>query len=81
MAKNVPESMREGKIELREDGSCIHLTDNNMCDIYETRPVACQVRAMRPVRLDEAMWFALNLVACDELHQQVYGTDRPIEVR
>lgn len=28
------------------DGVCIHLTDDNLCDIYENRPDICNVEKM-----------------------------------
>lgn len=28
----------------RGDGVCIHLTDNNLCDIYDKRPNICIVK-------------------------------------
>ena len=38
---------RAGKVfpdwPVRDDGSCVHLNENNLCDIYETRPDVCRV--------------------------------------
>lgn len=31
------------KIRPREDGSCIHLNQQNECDIYEDRPDICRI--------------------------------------
>lgn len=28
----------------RGDGVCVHLTEDNLCDIYEDRPLICNVR-------------------------------------
>lgn len=28
---------------VKEDGSCAHLTPDNLCAIYETRPEACRI--------------------------------------
>lgn len=30
----------------RGDGVCVHLTEGNLCDIYETRPEVCSVDRM-----------------------------------
>ena len=32
----------------RGDGVCCHLTDANLCDIYESRPEVCNVEKMYP---------------------------------
>lgn len=56
---------------------CMHLTDENLCAIYETRPRICRVRDMQPTVLTEAAWRRMNTDACDKLHLAVYGTPRP----
>lgn len=35
-----------GLMPQREDGACIHLSDDNKCKIYETRPDICRVHVM-----------------------------------
>lgn len=29
-----------------DKGECIHLTENNLCDIYDSRPIICNVEKM-----------------------------------
>jgi Fe-S-cluster containining protein len=35
-----------GKVPSKEDGSCIHLTKENKCEIYGERPLICDVSKM-----------------------------------
>lgn len=38
-----------GKLNLmphREDGACIHLQEDNLCAIYDTRPEVCRINVM-----------------------------------
>jgi Fe-S-cluster containining protein len=32
-----------GILAYREDGSCVNLTEDNLCSIYETRPQMCRI--------------------------------------
>ncbi len=59
------------------DGACRHLTADNLCSIYETRPKLCRVDATCPVGMPLEQWHAMNEVGCDRLHLRVYGTPRP----
>jgi Fe-S-cluster containining protein len=51
----------------RPDGACIHLTADNRCAIYETRPAVCRVAESRPARMTVELWHALNARACAQL--------------
>jgi len=57
----------------RGDGACKHLTDDNRCAIYETRPLLCRVDVMRPPVMTEAGWHEVNHEMCERLHLHVYG--------
>ena len=35
-----------GFMPSKEDGSCIHLNEDNICDIYDTRPDICRIEKM-----------------------------------
>jgi Fe-S-cluster containining protein len=59
----------------RGDGACKHLTPENLCAIYEARPVLCRVDVMRPAALTEAYWNDSNHEACKRLHLHVYGQE------
>ncbi len=65
----------------REDGACRHLTGENLCAIYETRPPICRVRDNCPTVLTEREWYRRNEEACDRLHLTVYGIARTPESR
>ena len=30
-------------LKVKEDGSCVHLGKDDLCEIYETRPAVCRV--------------------------------------
>lgn len=51
----------------RVDGSCVHLTQDNRCDIYATRPRACRVDEARPHGLAVETWHRLNAEVCTQL--------------
>lgn len=72
----VPEAMREGIISANEKGECVHLRKDNTCDVYETRPRVCRMDAGISETFPADTWYRLNLLACDALHRNVYGTPR-----
>jgi len=72
---NVPADLREGVVP-DTNGVCPHLTADNRCSIYATRPAVCRVEESCPLGMDMSLWFFRNLVRCDELHRLVYGSER-----
>ena len=48
---------------------CEHLTRDNLCAIYETRPSLCRVDLMRPRGVPIATWHAQNEEACRQLQE------------
>ncbi len=38
-----------------DKGECIHLTENNLCDIYENRPDVCDIEKMYKLYLKNTM--------------------------
>lgn len=54
----------------REDGACVHLTADNLCAIYETRPPVCRVDEGRPRVFSVERWHALNAKACAQLQKE-----------
>jgi len=56
---------------VREDGSCSHLTEDNKCDIYENRPLICQVNGYWEKYMQDSlsleMWQRINYQACAKL--------------
>ncbi len=66
----------------KEDGSCIHLDDENQCKIYDSRPEVCRVSfAIHRKRVDsgednfscntEEEYFKANADVCNQLQKQV----------
>ena len=62
---------------LKPDGSCKHLSPDNQCEVYETRPTICRVMDIRPPAVSEETWVGINLIVCEFLHQKRYG--EPLE--
>lgn len=51
----------------RADGACVHLTKDNRCAIYETRPLICRVDEARPESMSVDLWHRLNAEVCARL--------------
>ena len=56
------------------DGICIHLSEDNLCDIYSTRPDICNVEKMFKLHYNEVMSRAdyekMNLEGCKALQSR-----------
>jgi Fe-S-cluster containining protein len=56
------------------NGRCIHLLDNNLCEIYETRPDICNVKTMYEKiycsEMSEDEYIKLNTEGCNELKRK-----------
>lgn len=56
------------------DGVCIHLSEDNLCDIYLTRPDICNVEKMFELHYNEVMskvdYEKLNLEGCKALQSR-----------
>ena len=56
-----------------KDGHCIHLTPDNQCEIYATRPAICNIATSHALKADngltltQAEYFALSATACNLL--------------
>lgn len=57
----------------RGDGVCKHLTPDNRCQIYETRPDTCRVDRSCPAVMTTSEWHRRNHEACARIHLHVYG--------
>ena len=68
----------EEGIEINDDGSCEHLTSDNRCRIYESRPSFCRVGNAKPSDMPiEEYWIATARI-CNVWMDQ----DRvPVELR
>jgi|TARA_R110000823_G_scaffold283033_1_gene401224 Fe-S-cluster containining protein len=59
---------------IKKDGSCSHLTDDNLCGIYNERPLICRVDKYYDVFLKEKMsrseWNSVNTKSCNIMMDQ-----------
>jgi len=57
----------------RPDGSCIHLTKDNLCEIYDHRPVICNVSKLYRKRFSNLMsrerWDELQTESCRRIKE------------
>lgn len=60
------------------NGRCVHLTNNNLCDIYLDRPVVCNVKKMYEIffksKLSEEEYLCLNTKGCKELKERYHSS-------
>lgn len=51
--------------------NCKHLTEDNKCSIYDTRPDICNVDKGYDMyfkdKMSKLVWYALNYKACDDM--------------
>lgn len=54
---------------INPDGSCSHLTADNRCDIYETRPRICRIDEydVAALGLTKEQWHDANYESCEQL--------------
>lgn len=52
-------------------GVCIHLTNDNQCDIYNERPIWCNVEKLYELafkdKISEETWIEANTKICNQL--------------
>lgn len=48
----------------------MHLTEDNRCAIYETRPDICRVDRLKPDGMTFAEWYRANAAACNALQDE-----------
>jgi Fe-S-cluster containining protein len=57
-----------------ENGECIHLTKDNLCDIYENRPDICNVKKMYELHFQQYMtykeYLQYNCEICQVLNEE-----------
>lgn len=58
----------------RGDGVCKHLTDDNLCAIYDHRPTICDVDRLYGIYFKDKMskeeWYRLQYEGCRELKEE-----------
>ncbi len=59
----------------RGDGACIHLTDDNLCSIYENRPDICVLNRERP-ESEQIKWCMLQEANWESYAETLRGIDR-----
>lgn len=56
------------------NGRCIHLTDNNLCGIYDSRPDICNVSRMFDLffcqHMSEDEYIEMNVTGCRKLKER-----------
>ena len=73
-----------GLMPSQGDGSCIHLNDDNQCDIYDDRPTICNVQKMYKhykslgITSSKKDYYILNNKICNEWMDEY---DIPKELR
>lgn len=57
-----------GIMPQREDGACIHLSEDNTCKIYDTRPEICRVEKMaeRNTKMSKVEYYKYSNSICNE---------------
>jgi len=60
---------RVGDVDPSLGSPCMHLTADNECAIYETRPFFCRVDDMRPKGWTAGWWHTVNAVNCNKLQE------------
>jgi Fe-S-cluster containining protein len=60
------------------DGTCIHLTNDNLCAIYETRPEICNTKRMYDKKWKQFMswdsYLELSEISCKLLEKELNKT-------
>lgn len=62
----------------RGDGVCRHLTDANLCDIYESRPEVCNIEMMYSrfsSEMTKAEYFSMMAASCNYLKNYFCDAD------
>lgn len=54
-----------------EKGVCENLTQDNLCKVYEHRPIICDIdRFAEFMKLDKDKFYRVNIIACNEMIKQ-----------
>ena len=64
--------------DIDENGVCVHLQEDNTCDIYDTRPLLCNIDAIydkyHTYLYSRVEWYRQNTRHCNELIH-LFGMD------
>lgn len=52
------------------DGSCLHLTSDGLCAIYEDRPGFCRVDDNVPSGWRQVTWHMVNASMCNQMQEE-----------
>ena len=55
----------------RGDGACKHLSEDNLCTIYNDRPRICRIDEMKPNSISTKKWHEINLEVCKKLGAKI----------
>lgn len=59
----------QGALPTKEDGSCLHLTKDNECAIYEDRPLLCRIDEMHETLMPDMAiedFYEVNAGFCNQ---------------
>ncbi len=80
--KNIRLSIFYKKELDRGDGVCKHLTEENLCEIYSTRPIFCNLDAYWEKFLSDTLsredFYKFNYAACERLKSLTAQGNRDI---
>ena len=63
--------------EIKENGACSMLNEDNSCSVYDNRPIICNIKlAAKLFQIDEYTWFKQNADACNDLIRSANLDDR-----
>ena len=72
------DQLEQHGLSIKEDGSCIHLDDNNLCKIYETRPPICRIGYSKPQEMLDVDYWKLTASICNAWQEQ---DNVPVQLR
>ena len=69
---------------IREDGSCVHLTQDNKCAIYGSRPDVCRLDKMaetqgKEMGMDRLNYYKYNNTLCNMIMDEA-GVDSKLRI-
>ena len=66
-----------GALPAKDDGSCIYLGEDDLCTIYDNRPIVCRVDLMIDLQPNREERYRQNVEICNKLQEDA-GLDTRI---
>lgn len=71
------EGMPEFPYKWDETGKCEMLDENEMCKVYDNRPLLCSVdRMMNKFGIDKTLFYNLNIQSCNKILEEAGRPER-----